>query len=88
MSAVPGCLSTPNMQKIGIYVKKKAETSGQFVEGEEEIWQCDSTFWSTTVQPLVADEATMQYLKGDMYSFIMRHKSLICQQRLQSGRPK
>ena len=58
------------------------------MEGEEEIWQCDSTFWFATLQPLVADEATMHYLKGDMFSFNMRHKILICHHRLQSGRPK
>ena len=44
--------------------------------------QHPSTFWSITLQPLDAEQATIQLLKGDIHSFHMSHSSLICSKRL------
>ena len=46
--------------------------------------QHTSTFWSVTLQPVGADQATIWQMKGDIPSFHMRHRRLICTKRLQS----
>ena len=43
-----------------------------------------SKFWSVTLQPLGAGQATIQKLKGDINSFHMRYKGFIYYKRLQS----
>ena len=58
------------------------------MEGEEEIWECDSTFWSATLQPVVADQDFMPHIKAKHVPFQIMHGSFICHQRLQSGKPK
>ena len=45
-----------------------------------------STNFPITLQPLVADQATIQPIKGDMCSFHMRHASMIWCKRLQRYR--
>ena len=49
-----------------------------------DLHQHPSTFWSITLQPLVAGQATIQKMKGDINSFHMRHKDFIHYKRLQS----
>ena len=49
-----------------------------------DLHQHPSTFWSVTLQPLVAGQATIQKMKGDINSFHMRHKGFINYKRLQS----
>ena len=46
--------------------------------------QHTSTFWSVTLQPVGADQATIWQIEGDISSFHMRHRRLICTKRLQS----
>ena len=48
-----------------------------------DLCQHASSFWSVTLQPLVADQATIQQMKGDIHGFHIRHKSLIYYKRLQ-----
>ena len=52
--------------------------------GLPEVCQPPSTFWSVTLQPVGADQATIWQMKGDIPSFHMRHRRLICTKRLQS----
>ena len=47
-----------------------------------------STFWSATLQPVVADQDFMPHIKAKHVPFQIMHGSFICQQRLQSGKPK
>ena len=50
------------------------------------LYQHTQTFWSLTLQPLVADQSTIPHKKGDIHGFHMRHKNLIWNMRLQSYR--
>ena len=45
--------------------------------------QHTSTFWSVTLQPVGADQATMWQIKGDIPSIHIRHRRLISIHRLQ-----
>ena len=56
------------------------------VLGPADLHQPPSTFWSVTLQPLVGYQPTMHHMKGDMYSFHMRHMSVIYYMRLQRYR--
>ena len=47
------------------------------------VYQHPSTFWSITLQPLGADQATIPHMKGHCCSFHMRHRNQICYKRLQ-----
>ena len=47
------------------------------------VYQPPSTFWSVTLQPIGADQATIWHMKGDIHSYHMRYNSMICPQRLQ-----
>ena len=49
-----------------------------------DLHQHPSTFWSITLQPLVAGQATIQKMTGDINSFHMRHKGFIYYKRQQS----
>ena len=42
-----------------------------------------SSFWSITLKCLDADQSTIPNMKGDILSFHMRHRSMICSKRLQ-----
>ena len=57
------------------------------LSGFSSLNQHASTFWSVTLQPLGADQATIPHMKGDCHSFNMRCSSMICSKRLQSDRP-
>ena len=48
------------------------------------VCQPSSTFWSVTLQPVGADQATIWQIKGGIPGFHRRHIRLICQKRLQS----
>ena len=52
------------------------------VLGPADLHQPPSTFWSVTLQPLVGYQPTMHHMKADMYSFHMRHMSVIYYLRL------
>ena len=47
------------------------------------VCQPPSTFWPVTLQPVVADQATIWHMKGDILSFHMRYRRLISIHRLQ-----
>ena len=42
-----------------------------------------SSFWSITLKCLDADQSTIPNMKGDILSFHMMHRSMICSKRLQ-----
>ena len=52
--------------------------------GPAGVCQHPSSFWSITLQPVVAGQAAIPQVKGEILSFQMRHSSLICCKRLQS----
>ena len=53
--------------------------------GLADLQELPSIFWSVSLQPLVADQATIQPIEGDMYIFHMRHISIMWYMRLQSN---